>query len=70
MKTAVEWLFEELKIRYDIYNSESLFNKAKEMEKQQIEDAFTNGYNYCYERELECQNDDFEIDYYNETFDK
>lgn len=32
--TAVEWLLEELKIRYDIYNSEALFEQAKEMEKQ------------------------------------
>lgn len=31
--TAIEWLEEELKIRY---TSESLFEKAKEMEKQQI----------------------------------
>ncbi len=38
-------------------------------EKQQIEDAFSNGYNYCYERELECVSDDFEIDYYKETFE-
>ena len=37
-------------------------------ERQQIVDAFSTGYNYCYERELECQNDDFEIDYYNETY--
>lgn len=31
--TAVEWLEEELKIRY---TSESLFEQAKEIEKQQI----------------------------------
>jgi hypothetical protein len=44
MKTAVKWLEEELKIRYDIYNSEPLFNQAKEMEKQQIEDAWNSAY--------------------------
>lgn len=34
--TAVEYLEEELKFRYDIYNSEALFKQAKEMEKQQL----------------------------------
>jgi hypothetical protein len=33
--TAVEWLLEELKIRYDIYNSDELFEQAKEMENRQ-----------------------------------
>lgn len=33
--TAVEWLKEELKVRYDIYKSEDLFERAKEMENRQ-----------------------------------
>ena len=67
MKTAVEWLLEELKIRYDIYNSESLFNKAKEMEKQQIKDAHIEGF---YSPPFRKSRNGEAEQYYNETFDK
>ena len=47
--TAVEWLYERLERmipRTSIYNmdKEDYFKQAKEMEKQQIIDAFNNGY--------------------------
>jgi len=69
MKTALEWLEDTL---YPYLNKEDkeytdvLFNKAKEMEKQQIMDTFVEG--------MRCQNFDpnkgrAEI-YYNETFNK
>jgi len=45
MKTAVEWLFEEL-YNEDTINDYTIriFRQAKEMEKQQIEDAYEQGY--------------------------
>lgn len=64
MKTAVEWLVEELKSNsIDLTKwHNNLLEQAKEIEKQQIIDAFTNG---------DC-NGTFETinaeQYYNETF--
>lgn len=67
--TAVEWLKEELKVRYDIYKSEDLFEIAKDMEKQHIIDAHgdklkkskgTSNFEYWLTGE----------DYYNKTFKK
>ena len=43
-QTAVEWLEEQLKINnYISKNAHWLINEAKEMEKQQIIDAYQNG---------------------------
>ena len=66
--TAVEWLEEELKanlkkviLEGDSELMESLFEQAKEMEKEQILDAYSSGENQQgYESEAE--------QYYNETF--
>jgi hypothetical protein len=56
--TAVEWLEKELKERYPLINSEPLFEQAKEMEKEQIKEAW----------------DDYEFynseDYYSITYGK
>ena len=61
-KTVIEWLEEQLKIRYDIYNSEPLFEQAKEMEKQQIIESYD---------QMRCVgNFDNGEQYYNETFNK
>jgi hypothetical protein len=40
-QTAVEWLVEKIKLKYDIdfYHIKNDINQAKEMEKQQIIDA-------------------------------
>jgi vacuolar-type H+-ATPase subunit H len=63
MKTAVEWLVEELKGVYESDYLNKLVEQAKEMEKEQIIDAASD---HCYPtRELAL------IDaqqYYNETF--
>lgn len=72
-QTAVEWLQVQLNefslIKPSLAKGFAiLVHQAKEMEKKQIKDAFFIGYEYCRERELECQGDDFEIDYFNETF--
>lgn len=63
--TAVEWLVEQLSIEHRV----SLIEKAKEMERQQIVDAFENGY-----ENGACLSDEDPIyhgeQYYNETFGK
>lgn len=66
MKTAVEWLVEELKSRsidLNKWNSD-LVEQAKEMEKQQLNDAYNADRPNltCYE-----ENTAFK-EYYNETF--
>ena len=69
--TAVEWLVQELRGDDDkgdfIFNgviNDELINQAKEMEKQQIIDAFI-GYDSNTEDNLEVAEQ-----YYNETFNK
>lgn len=70
-QTAVEWLVEKIKIKYDIdfYHIKKEINQAKELEKQQIIDAYQKGYrnggdNFGY------GNKTTPIEYYNETFNK
>jgi hypothetical protein len=61
MKTAVEWL-EETFNNSEIPNSSMLFKQAKEMEKEQIMQAFEAA-------EKDCGKDFLHGDlYYNETF--
>ena len=74
MKTAVEWLEDTL---YPYLNKEDkeytdvLFNKAKEMEKEQIINSFNQGYTQCSIEDLKPTSrkryEDAE-QYYNETF--
>ena len=63
MKTAVEWLIEELGeyFPHEIGGIHLMVEQAKEMEKEQIKDAYNKG-----EFNQGC-NDDAE-QYYNETF--
>ena len=64
MKTAVEWLESEMLEHYSPFDNKLLYeaiHKAKEMEKEQIKDAYNKG-----EFNQGC-NDDAE-QYYNETF--
>jgi len=61
-QTAVELLEQQLKERYSLMNSEPLFDQAKQMEKEEILDAWTDGYSCgMYQEGLG-------IDYYNETY--
>jgi hypothetical protein len=61
--TAVEWFKERLKHRFLNDDTEAnIFEKAKEMEKQQIIDAWSNGYD---EEDRATSNP---LGYYNETF--
>jgi hypothetical protein len=56
-QTAVEWLVEQMKLD-ELFNADYFIEQAKEMEKEQIMDAF-NG-------EPHCDGDGDR--YYNETF--
>jgi hypothetical protein len=60
-QTAVEWLFEQLPTidKYDPYYAD-IINQAKEMEKEQIVEAFDNGTYFSKWPDAE--------QYYNETF--
>ena len=59
-QTAVEWLENQLKERYSFMNSEPLFEQAKAMEREQIEDAYERGDKY--KTEIPGRQ------YYNETY--
>lgn len=62
--TAVEWLMEQLfELRNPTLNQIEIMNQAKEMEKQQIIDAFEEGYGSGYR-----DNGKLGSEYYNETF--
>lgn len=61
-KTAVEWLEEKIKANPFRIENDRLWNEAKEMEKQQIIDAYYQG---------DADSDNIHVDaeqYYNETF--
>jgi hypothetical protein len=66
-QTAVEWLYDNLKSHFE-HDGDLLevvqfsFEQAKEMEKQQIIDAYDKGNRYMFEQSGEK--------YYNETFNK
>ena len=74
-QTAVEWLIEKLDQNFD-YVTDTLIEQAKEMEKQQIIDAYADGIDYDY-TDLDIEFGIAESDrqnhaeqYYNETFNK
>jgi hypothetical protein len=61
MKTAVEWLVEQMKLD-ELFNADYFIQQAKEMEKEQIMQAFGNG---------KINGDkNWAHRYYNETFNK
>jgi hypothetical protein len=67
-QTAVDWLFEELQ---GIHPSQieylQTFEKAKAMEKEQIEDAYDAG---LFDGSMDDVNDRMHKQYYNETYNK
>jgi len=67
-QTAVEWLVSEMNSRGPKENNppqwlQELYDKAEEMEKEQIMDAHNQGYGDGYR-----DNGNSPIDYYSETF--
>jgi hypothetical protein len=69
MKTAVEWLFEQLDI-VDSSISYEYFKQAKEMEKQQMIDFATKYDEYCHNSLIQNRHQSIKSaeQYYNETF--
>lgn len=70
MKTAVEWLANEIQEQLNMFSLNATLyqptiDKAKEMEKEQIIQAFENG-EVC----TLFKNEDTSVKYYNETFKK
>jgi hypothetical protein len=61
-QTAVEWLVEQMKLD-ELFNADYFIQQAKEMEKEQIKEAFDNGNEQGYLCEGGKQ-------YYNETYKK
>jgi DNA polymerase III sliding clamp (beta) subunit (PCNA family) len=59
-QTAVEWLVEQMKLD-ELFNADYFIEQAKEMEKQQITDAFEDGN----EQGFICKTGE---EYYKETF--
>ena len=66
--TAVEWLYETLWKQTDFSLPNNILEQAKEMEKQQIIDAYKEG---CFDSVLDESTDLSRAkQYYNETFNK
>jgi hypothetical protein len=73
--TAVEWLESNLPTAFkDLTINKQLIEQAKEMEKQQIVEAYTDGTNYNKFKKLTITPDDEDYklgeQYYNETYNK
>jgi hypothetical protein len=70
-QTAVEWLLKQLDIKRDGWNNQ-VINQAKEMEKQQIVDAFEAPRSILVNKKSHCGQVILRyidgIEYYNETF--
>jgi hypothetical protein len=69
MKTALDWLIEQMPYEFRANHTQELFKQAKELEKEQIIETFENGvYHARYFREDEEQLDG--EDYYNQTYNQ
>lgn len=62
-KTAIEWLVEKISKHYAIHQLDDEINQAKEMEKQQIIDAYNEGYDAAAAHEFA-----YAEKYYNQTY--
>jgi hypothetical protein len=73
MKTAVEWLEENIQIHYDLFDIMALISQAKKMEKEQIIDSYlcgdSNGCG-CYEWSTEEEALEWFNEQYNEVQNK
>jgi hypothetical protein len=63
--TAVEWLTEKLRIEFGFAFSNNILEQAKEMEKEQIINAFNNGFSTTQWDKIKENKAE---QYYNETF--
>ena len=60
-QTAVEWLLKKISSEYRLVPNDDIIEQAKEMEKQQIQDAYLDGY---------CETAEDSQDYYTKTYSK
>ena len=67
-QTAVKWLTEKLRIEFGFGFSNNILEQAKEMEKQQIIDAYNIGFITPFEIDLNTGKSITAEQYYNETF--
>ena len=72
-QTAVEWLYAELVNHIDMPSNhrKELFEQAKAMEKQRLEQFYNQGYTQCSIEDLKPTSRDRFVDaedYYNKTF--
>jgi hypothetical protein len=67
-QTAVELLEQQLKKRYSLMNSEPLFEQAKQMEKEQIEEAWDDGQECEYQYHINSESKYNSETFYNETY--
>lgn len=67
-QTAVEWLIEQMKDDRFLSAFEEEISQAKELEKEQIEDAFCDGVDDEYEHHINGSIRKNSEQYYNETF--
>lgn len=68
MKTAIEWLIDNLKGQLNIDEVTQVVQHAKEMEKEQIMDAFEQGENNSVDYFNPENNIEESEQYYNETY--
>jgi hypothetical protein len=61
-QTAVEWLAKELLREHPVLTNHDAIQQAKEMEKQQIVDAYENG---IQEGILRYSSEEYNLEYYN-----
>jgi hypothetical protein len=69
MKTALDWLIEQMPYEFRANHTQELFRQAKELEKEQIIDAYENGVGDENERNLSGQFTSAE-EYYNQTYNQ
>ena len=60
-QTAVEWLLKKISSEYRLVPNDDIIEQAKELEKQQIQDAYLDGY---------CETAEDSQDYYSKTYSK
>jgi hypothetical protein len=70
MKTALDWLFEQMPYEFRANHTQELFMQAKEKEKEQIIDAYKQacGYEYEYIDDESLTFKEQAEDYYNQNY--
>jgi hypothetical protein len=70
MKTAIDWLFEQMPYEFRANHTQELFMQAKEKEKEQIIDAYKQacGYEYEYIDDESLTFKEQAEDYYNQNY--